>query len=103
MAIRGLSEGAASSSGALPLLQRPDQLAQRLREIPTEPGCYLMRDGEDRILYIGKAKVLRNRVRSYFQSSQGHGPRISLMVRQVCDIEVIVTDSDAEADRKSVV
>ena len=97
MAIRGLSEGAASSSGALPLLQRPDQLAQRLREIPTEPGCYLMRDGEDRILYIGKAKVLRNRVRSYFQSSQGHGPRISLMVRQVCDIEVIVTDSDAEA------
>ncbi|MEB3333824.1 MAG: excinuclease ABC subunit UvrC [Cyanobacteriota bacterium] len=81
----------------MPLLQRPDQLAQRLREIPTDPGCYLMRDGEDRILYIGKAKVLRNRVRSYFQSSQGHSPRISLMVRQVCEIEVIVTDSDAEA------
>ncbi|MFN6337592.1 MAG: excinuclease ABC subunit UvrC [Cyanobacteriota bacterium] len=78
-------------------MRQPDQLAQRLREIPTEPGCYLMRDGEDRILYIGKAKVLRNRVRSYFQSSQGHSPRISLMVRQVCDIEVIVTDSDAEA------
>jgi excinuclease ABC subunit C len=56
-----------------------------------------MRDGEDRILYIGKAKVLRNRVRSYFQSSQGHSPRIHLMVRQVCEIEVIVTDSDAEA------
>jgi excinuclease ABC subunit C len=56
-----------------------------------------MRDGEDRILYIGKAKVLRNRVRSYFQSSQGHSPRIQLMVRQVCEIEVIVTDSDAEA------
>ena len=84
-------------SGVSPLLQRPEQLAQRLRDIPTEPGCYLMRDGEDRILYIGKAKVLRNRVRSYFQSSQGHSPRISLMVRQVCDIEVIVTDSDAEA------
>jgi excinuclease ABC subunit C len=58
-----------------------------------------MRDREDRILYIGKAKVLRNRVRSYFQSGGGHGhsPRISLMVRQVCDIEVIVTDSEAEA------
>ena len=97
MAVRGLGEGPASSSDALPLLQRPEQLAQRLREIPTEPGCYLLRDGEDRILYIGKAKVLRNRVRSYFQSSQGHSPRISLMVRQVCDIEVIVTDSDAEA------
>ncbi|MEB3260901.1 MAG: excinuclease ABC subunit UvrC, partial [Cyanobacteriota bacterium] len=84
-------------SGPTPLLQRPEQLAQRLRDIPTEPGCYLMRDGEDRILYIGKAKVLRHRVRSYFQTSQNHSPRISLMVRQVCDIEVIVTDSDAEA------
>ncbi|MFN7677975.1 MAG: excinuclease ABC subunit UvrC, partial [Cyanobacteriota bacterium] len=70
---------------------------QRLRELPKEPGCYLMRDKEDRSLYIGKAKVLRNRVRSYFQESQGHSPRITLMVRQICDIEVIVTDSDAEA------
>ncbi|MFM7312480.1 MAG: excinuclease ABC subunit UvrC, partial [Cyanobium sp.] len=58
-----------------------------------------MRDGEDRILYIGKAKALRNRVRSYFQSGAGHGhsPRIRLMVRQVCEIEFIVTDSEAEA------
>ncbi|MFZ0409482.1 MAG: excinuclease ABC subunit UvrC [Cyanobium sp.] len=82
-----------------PLLLQPQRLKARLREIPTDPGCYLMRDGEDRILYIGKAKVLRNRVRSYFQSGGGHGhsPRISLMVRQVCDIEVIVTDSEAEA------
>jgi excinuclease ABC subunit C len=58
-----------------------------------------MRDGEDRILYIGKAKVLRHRVRSYFQSGSGHGhsPRIRLMVRQVAEIEVIVTDSEAEA------
>jgi excinuclease ABC subunit C len=58
-----------------------------------------MRDGEDRVLYIGKAKVLRNRVRSYFQSGSGHGhsPRIRLMVRQVCEIEFIVTDSEAEA------
>ncbi len=82
-----------------PLMLQPQRLKARLGEIPSEPGCYLMRDGEDRILYIGKAKVLRNRVRSYFQSGGGHGhsPRISLMVRQVCDIEVIVTDSEAEA------
>jgi excinuclease ABC subunit C len=59
----------------------------------------LLRDADDRILYIGKAKVLRNRVRSYFQSGSGHAhsPRISLMVRQVCEIEFIVTDSEAEA------
>ena len=97
MAVRRLGEMEVDRSGASPLLQRPERLAERLRDIPSEPGCYLMRDGEDRILYIGKAKVLRNRVRSYFQSSQNHSPRISLMVRQICDIEVIVTDSDAEA------
>ncbi|SBO42249.1 excinuclease ABC subunit UvrC [Cyanobium sp. NIES-981] len=84
---------------ALPLLQQPDRLRERLRELPAEPGCYLMRDAADRILYIGKAKVLRNRVRSYFQSGRGHGhsPRIALMVRQVCELEFIVTDSEAEA------
>ncbi len=84
---------------ALPLLQQPNRLRARLREIPPEPGCYLMRDADDRILYIGKAKVLRHRVRSYFQSGSGHGhsPRIRLMVRQVCEIEFIVTDSEAEA------
>ena len=83
----------------VPLLQQPDRLRARLKEVPSEPGCYLMRDGDDRILYIGKAKVLRNRVRSYFQSGSGHGhsPRIRLMVRQVCEIEFIVTDSEAEA------
>ncbi len=82
-----------------PLLQDPPRLKARLKEVPAEPGCYLMRDAEDRILYIGKAKVLRNRVRSYFQSGSGHGhsPRIALMVRQVCEIEFIVTDSEAEA------
>ncbi|MFN9924196.1 MAG: excinuclease ABC subunit UvrC [Cyanobacteriota bacterium] len=79
------------------LLQEPERLRTRLRELPVEPGCYLMRDAEDRILYIGKAKVLRNRVRSYFQSGHGHSPRINLMVRQVCEIEFIVTDSEAEA------
>ncbi len=84
---------------SLPLLQQPDRLKARLREVPSEPGCYLLRDASDRILYIGKAKVLRNRVRSYFQSGSGHAhsPRISLMVRQVCEIEFIVTDSEAEA------
>jgi excinuclease ABC subunit C len=84
---------------ALALLQQPERLKARLREVPSEPGCYLLRDADDRILYIGKAKVLRNRVRSYFQSGSGHGhsPRISLMVRQVAEIEFIVTDSEAEA------
>jgi len=84
-------------TGTGPLVQHPDRLKARLKELPAEPGCYLMRDGDDRILYIGKAKVLRQRVRSYFHNSPGHSPRISLMVRQVCDLEFIVTDSEDEA------
>jgi excinuclease ABC subunit C len=94
-----VSQGPTQPAGAGPLLLDPPRLKQRLAQIPTEPGCYLMRDAEDRILYIGKAKQLRNRVRSYFQSGAGHGhsPRIRLMVRQVLEIEFIVTDSEAEA------
>ena len=56
-----------------------------------------MRDAEDRILYVGKSKSLRSRVRSYFRSRHDLSPRIRLMTRQVCDIEFIVTDSEAEA------
>ncbi|MCC5899657.1 MAG: excinuclease ABC subunit UvrC [Phormidium sp. BM_Day4_Bin.17] len=81
----------------LPLLDSRDRLEQRLKEIPPEPGVYLMRDEGDRILYIGKSKTLRSRVRSYFRESQPLSHRIALMVAQVCDIEFIVTDSEAEA------
>ncbi len=80
-----------------PLLLQPERLAARLRELPAEPGCYLMRDAGDRILYIGKSKSLRARVRSYFRDAHDLSPRIALMVRQVCEIEFIVTDSEAEA------
>ncbi len=56
-----------------------------------------MRDASDRILYIGKSKKLRARVRSYFRDGSQHPPRIAMMVRQVVEIEFIVTDSEAEA------
>ena len=46
------------------LLEQPDRLERRLKDIPTEPGCYLMRDADDRLLYVGKSKSLRSRVRS---------------------------------------
>ncbi|MGB5896936.1 MAG: excinuclease ABC subunit UvrC [Geitlerinemataceae cyanobacterium] len=80
-----------------PFLKDPDRLESRLKEIPPEPGVYFMRDADDRILYIGKAKKLRSRVRSYFRESTNHSSRIALMVRQVCEIEFIVTDTEAEA------
>ena len=56
-----------------------------------------MRDATDRILYIGKSKKLRSRVRSYFRDGNHHSPRIAMMVRQVAEIEFIVTDTEAEA------
>ncbi len=70
---------------------------QRLQDIPNEPGCYMMMDEQERILYVGKSKCLKNRVRSYFRSNNELSPRIKLMVRQVVDIDFIVTDSESEA------
>ncbi len=80
----------------VPLIQDSDRLEGRIKEIPQEPGVYYMRDSSDQILYIGKSKRLRSRIRSYFN---GHDtrPRIALMLRQVVEVEFIVTDTEAEA------
>jgi excinuclease ABC subunit C len=85
------------SAKPLPLVQDLDRLESRLKEIPPEPGVYYMRDGTDQILYIGKSKKLRSRVRSYFRDNQTLSPRIALMVKQIVEIEFIVTDTEAEA------
>ncbi|MEM8809539.1 MAG: excinuclease ABC subunit UvrC [Cyanobacteria bacterium P01_G01_bin.38] len=79
------------------LVKDADRLEARLKEIPQEPGVYFMRDATDQILYIGKSKRLRNRVRSYFRDNYHHSPRISVMVTLVVEIEFIVTDTEAEA------
>ncbi|MEG4457703.1 excinuclease ABC subunit UvrC [Microcoleus sp. N9_A1] len=81
----------------LPLVKDAERLESRLKEIPAVPGVYLMRDEGDRILYIGKSKRLRNRVRSYFRETQNLSPRIAMMVQQVREIEFIATDTEAEA------
>jgi excinuclease ABC subunit C len=86
-----------SSLSTVSLIKDPDRLESRLKEIPPVPGVYFMRDNNDRILYIGKSKKLRSRVRSYFRDSQQLSPRIALMVQQVCEIEFIVTDTEAES------
>lgn len=80
-----------------PLLQNPEKLQARLKEIPLEAGVYFMRDRLDGVIYIGKSKALRNRVRSYFRNSLDLSPRIAMMVQLVHEIEFIVTDSEAEA------
>ena len=86
-----------TSTQTAPLYKNPERLEARLKEIPTEPGVYFMRDGSDRVIYIGKSKKLKTRVRSYFRESQRLTERIATMVKQVTDIEFIVTDTEAEA------
>ena len=69
----------------------------RLRVTPDKPGVYLMKDALDNVLYVGKALVLRNRLRSYFGSSNGLPNKIRRMVAQIVDFEFIVTDTESEA------
>ncbi len=71
--------------------------ATLLEKIPATPGVYLHKDSAGRVLYVGKAKSLRNRVRSYFQPSSDHPPHIAAMVRQVADVDVFQTHTEAEA------
>jgi len=70
---------------------------QRLRITPEEPGVYLMKDARGNVLYVGKANVLRNRLRTYFGSSTNLPNKIRRMLDQLEDFECIVTDSEAEA------
>ena len=86
-----------ASTEIKPLLKQPERLEARLKEIPPEPGVYFMRSSNGDILYIGKSKKLRSRVRSYFRDSQKLSDRIAMMVRQVTEIEFIVTDTEAES------
>ncbi|PSB28647.1 excinuclease ABC subunit C [Chlorogloea sp. CCALA 695] len=87
----------AKKAANLPLVKDRERLAFRLKEVPREPGVYLMRDISDRIMYIGKSRSLRSRVSSYFRPAQKLSDRISMMVRQITEIEFIVTDTEAEA------
>lgn len=76
-------------------------LDEKLKEIPRSPGVYLHKDTAGKILYIGKAKNLRNRVRSYFQAGRtgefSYGIKTGELVKQIADVEFIVTDNEVEA------
>lgn len=72
-----------------------EQIKQKLALLPTQPGVYMMKDARGHIIYVGKAKVLRNRVRSYFTGS--HDRKTELLVSHIEDFEYIVTDTVVEA------
>ena len=72
-------------------------LAEKLETLPLRPGVYLFKDGEGRVLYVGKARVLRDRVRSYFQASRPQEAHKDRMVAEVSDLDLVVTDTEMEA------
>lgn len=69
----------------------------QLKMLPDEPGVYIMKNSLGEIIYVGKAKVLKNRVKQYFQSSTNHSEKVKAMVKNVAEFEYIVTDSEKEA------
>ncbi|MEG3595275.1 MAG: excinuclease ABC subunit UvrC [Chloroflexota bacterium] len=71
--------------------------SERLTHLPVKPGVYLMKDKSGKIIYIGKASVIRNRVRSYFQKKANLPPKIQRMVSAIDDFEFIITESELEA------
>ncbi|EJA1907917.1 TPA: excinuclease ABC subunit UvrC [Staphylococcus pseudintermedius] len=72
-----------------------NRIKQKLGVIPMEPGCYLMKDRKNQVIYVGKAKKLRNRVRSYFTGA--HDTKTTRLVREIVDFEYIVTSSETES------
>ncbi len=72
-------------------------LRQKLDHLPAEPGVYIYRNDQGKILYVGKARSLRQRVRSYFQESRPRDPKTSRLVAEIADLETIITDSEVEA------
>lgn len=76
---------------------RLEYLREKVKKLPLQPGIYIMKDKKGQIIYIGKAKALKNRVSSYFRSVEKHTPKVYRMVENVWDFEYIVTSSEFEA------
>ena len=72
-------------------------LTEKLETLPVRPGVYMFKDAEGHVLYVGKARVLRDRVRSYFQAGRPIDPQRGDMVSQIADLDLVVTDTEMEA------
>lgn len=70
---------------------------ERLLNLPEDPGVYLMKDEHGSIIYVGKAKILKNRLKQYFTAIENHTPKVKAMVSNIADFEYIITDSEMEA------
>ena len=72
-------------------------IEEKLAKLPQRAGVYMMKDASGKIIYVGKAKILRNRVRQYFQSSAKHNVKTQVMVSKIADFDYIICDSEMEA------
>lgn len=72
-------------------------LEEKLKNLPTSPGVYIHKNADGKIIYVGKAKNLKNRVRSYFQNSKNHDRKTRELVKRIADLEFIVVDNEVEA------
>lgn len=72
-------------------------LKDKVKNLPASPGVYLMKDSSARIIYVGKAKNLKNRVQTYFQNSKAHTQKIKKLQANITDFEIILTDTEFEA------
>ena len=68
-----------------------------LKNLPEKPGVYIMKNNLGEIIYVGKAKILKNRVKSYFQNSKNHSEKVRVMVKNIAEFEYIITDTEMEA------
>ena len=73
-----------------------EKLELKIRMLPESPGCYLMKDKDGTIIYIGKAVNLKNRVRSYFRDTE-HTPKVAAMISHIDDFDILLCDSNLEA------
>ena len=73
-----------------------EKLELKIRMLPESPGCYLMKDKDGTIIYVGKAVNLKNRVRSYFRDTE-HTPKVAAMISHIDDFDILLCDSNLEA------
>lgn len=79
------------------LIMTHDEIKTKLENLPPTPGVYLMKDGSGKIIYVGKAKSIRNRVRAYFHDTPPYHPKISALISRIADFDILATDSEMEA------
>ena len=70
---------------------------EMLQNLPEDPGVYIMKDKNGKVIYVGKAKILKNRIRQYFQNTDRHPPKVAAMVSKIDTFDTILTDSELEA------